>query len=610
MGSCACFQQFNFFIPRFIQSAISAFRKTRYKIFLTFVFLGLLAYGRTVTYPFVHDDVVFIQQNNRLADFNLTEIFSQKAGSASPVINTYYRPALEVLTRAQYRLFHRNPAGYHLFNVVLHIGNSFLVYLLSDIFSRGRKGLAFSVGLLFLLHPAQTEAVACIAGVSNLLFTSLCLFSFYLYLVSRAPQAQRQKRRICYGLSLGVFFISLFAKEQAVMLPFLILLYELCLAQDDAGGKGFRTFARVGEYVGVIGVYFVLRKALMAGGALPAVAFNQELGLRILSVPKTLLIYMRILFFPNDLHYYRSLDILQPFIWPSLGLVAAVGFIGGCVRWMQPPYRALAIFGGGWFLISLLPVLNIIPLINEYSLILTAEHFLYMPMAGASLFVVGSCHAVLSRISPQRQKIPGGIFIVGVSLIFLFMTIRQNRFWRAEVPLFERTVRFEKNFGRAHLLLGKAYYFQKDFLKATASYRRAREIMQGYASKATDANARRVYLGFIKGIHFDLAHCFEDVGDWGAAVGEYKNALVLDPGDGVIHNNLGVAYLKLGMMEDAPRSWEEALRLNPDDRMAVHNLAGYYLATGRKKEAEKFLERILVWDPQSEFARKNLGSND
>jgi tetratricopeptide (TPR) repeat protein len=544
-----------------------------------------LAYGRTVTYPFVHDDVVFIQQNNRLADFNLTEIFSQKPGSASPVINTYYRPALEVLTRAQYRLFHRNPAGYHVFNIILHILNSFLVYFLADIFSKGKKGLAFSVGLLFLLHPAQTEAVACIAGVSNLLFTSLCLVSFYLYV-----KAQRQKRRIYYGLSLWVFFISLLAKEQAVMLLFLILLYELCLAQDDVGGKGFCRIARVGGYAGVVAGYFILRKALMAGGALPAVMFNQELGLRILSIPKTLLIYMRILFFPNDLHYYRSLDVLQPFIWPCVGLVAVVALIFGCVRWIQPPYRALAVFGGGWFLVCLLPVLNIIPLINEYSLILTAEHFLYMPMAGAGLFVAGFFHALMNRISSQRRKIFGGILLAEVGFIFLFMTIGQNRFWRAEVPLFERTVRFEQNFGRAHLLLGKAYYFQKDFFKAAASYRRALEIMQGYASKATDAHARRVYLGFIKGIHFDLAHCFEAIGDWGGAVGEYKNALVLDPVDGVIHNNIGVAYLKLGMMEDARRSWEEAFRLNPDDRMAVHNLAGYYLATGRKEEAKKLWE--------------------
>ncbi len=580
MGSRNCFPQFNSFQTLFV-----------------FILLGLLAYGQTIAYPFVHDDVVFIQQNSRLADFDLREIFLKRSTPASVGINTYYRPALEVLIRAQYRLFQRDPAGYHLFNIILHIGNSFLVYLLADIFSKGRKGLAFAIGLLFLLHPVQTEAVACVAGVSNLLFTCLCLVSFYLYV-----KAQRQKGWGYYGLSLGAFFLSLLSKEQAVVLPLLILLYEFCFAQDGDRKKGFRW---VGVYAGVVIGYLLLRKILI-GGALPTVMFNQELGLRILSIPKTLLIYMRILFFPHDLHYYRSLDILQPFIAPCLGLVVVIVLIVGCVRRMPPPERILAVFGGGWFIVCLLPVLNIIPLINEYSLILTAEHFLYMPMAGAGLFIVVLGYGLLGRIILGKREMAGGFLFIGIGLVFLCLTIRQNRFWRAEVPLFERAVRFEQNLGRVHLLLGKAYYFQKDFSRAAASYQKAIEIMQRYASKTVDENARRVYLGFIKGIHFDLAHCFEALGDWGSSVAEYESALILDPGDGVIHNNLGVAYLKLGMMEEARRSWEEALRLNPDDRMAVNNLAACYLATGRTKEAKELLERILVGDPRSEFARKNL----
>jgi len=255
VGLCNYFQQF-----------------TSFKILLVFAFLGLLAYGQTIAYPFVHDDIVFIQQNNRLADFDLAEIFLKKTSSSSPVINTYYRPALEVLTRAQYRLFDRNPAGYHLFNILLHIANGFLVYLLAGIFFNKKKGLAFAVGLLFLSHPVQTEAVACVAGVSNLLFTFLCLISFYLYV-----KAQRQKGWGCYGLSLCAFFLSLLAKEQAVVLPLLVLFYEFCFARDSDREKGFR---RVGGYAGVVMGYFLLRKVLI-GGALPAVMFNQELGLNL-----------------------------------------------------------------------------------------------------------------------------------------------------------------------------------------------------------------------------------------------------------------------------------------------------------------------------------------
>jgi len=72
------------------------------------------------------------------------------------------------------------------------------------------------------------------------------------------------------------------------------------------------------------------------------------------------------------------------------------------------------------------------------------------------------------------------------------------------VPLFERMIRFEPRFGRGHILLARAYDADHRYDLARRHYMIALDIMQGYAAKASNAAARDVYLGFIRGIHADL----------------------------------------------------------------------------------------------------------
>ena len=115
-------------------------------IFLLFC-LGLTAYANVLFHPFVHDDLVFIANNPRIDKWDdLSGIFLKPSPQAPalPFANFYYRPLLDLLYKIQYRVFSLNPWGYHLFNVLLHIGNSILVYRLIALLSH-RKAMAFLV---------------------------------------------------------------------------------------------------------------------------------------------------------------------------------------------------------------------------------------------------------------------------------------------------------------------------------------------------------------------------------------------------------------------------------------------------------------------------------
>ncbi|HQP11994.1 MAG TPA: hypothetical protein PK470_04445, partial [Candidatus Omnitrophota bacterium] len=60
------------------------------------ILLGGLNFSQTFSYPFVHDDLVFIRNNPDIARWdNWRDIFASR--SPRGIVNAYYRPGLDVL---------------------------------------------------------------------------------------------------------------------------------------------------------------------------------------------------------------------------------------------------------------------------------------------------------------------------------------------------------------------------------------------------------------------------------------------------------------------------------------------------------------------------------
>ncbi len=596
------------------------------KVFFLLLAVGLLAYANAIFHPFVHDDVVFIRDNPTIADLKKPLSFfvtPPRPVESLSIINTYYRPFLEIFYRLEYRIFGLNPAGYHFVNILVHIINGFLVFLIGrSLFSERVVALGAvplqlffvqgALAMIFLVHPVQSEAVASIVGISNLLSALWVLLSFYFYMKSREG-----KNFICFQyLAAMFFFISLTTKESAVVVPLLLGVYELCFPIKEEAF--FKKWLRLLPILIIFGGYMWIRR-FVVGGMVPSVLeYEQEFVLRLLAVPGILATYVSLIFFPIGLHYYRCADILRPWLGPALACLAIFVLALVMIARLRDQRRVL-VFGFLWFLLSLAPTLNIVPLINEYSLVLAAEHFLYFPLVGFLLFAGGVVIELLSkkqkervnqsslaRAESTRWKQPAVIGCAAVVFILIVITVRQNSFWRSEVALFERTLKFEKDFGRGHILLGRAYYFKQNWAKALRHYQKALEIMSGYLSRVDHPEARRFYLGFIKGIYFDRAHIYEARGEMKKALDEYRRALDIDSGDHVLYNSAGVVSLRLGEMEAAQIYFKKAIDLNPKNFMAMTNLAVCYIYQGEFKIAEELLGRVLRLNPNFQQARINL----
>lgn len=562
-------------------------------VFLCFLVLGFLAYVPVLSYPFVHDEVVFIQQNPHQAALTDWRQMLHWERPAYAVTNAYWRPALEFLYHIQYRLFGLNPSGYHLTNILLHIINSSLIfYCLNMIFRR--PGMALAVAMIFLLHPVQSEAVACISGISNLLFVLFGLLSFLFY-------------RRSLGLSLGFYALALMSKEQAVVFPLLILLYELCMKDDrrePGKGKCFLLSGLAG-FIGISGLYLLLRKIFLGSALVSLWSYPQELVLRLLAIPRALLMYAQILLWPEGLHYYRSLDILAP--WQAAAAVLVLVILG-IVLWLRcfPSLRRPFLFGLGWFTVALLPTLNILPLIHEYSFIAAFEHFLYLPLAGFFLCLFLAGEQIVINIFKSRSRTVCLIILTLVSTLCLWLTGIQIKYWRGEIPLFERALQYEQGLGRVHFLLGQAYYFHKDYDRAVVEFTAARRIMETYLEKAGDAEAKLFYEGFLRDIYFDLAHCYEAQGRWPQAIEAYGRILKLVPDSAEIYNSIGHVYATTGDWAMAKGYFVKAVELDPRHLMALSNLAVCYIYEKDFQRAEDLLSRVLAIDSQFAPARRNL----
>src|ERR1044071_9061437 len=165
---------------------------------------------------FLWDDDVYITNNELLtAPDGLRRIwFSLDSPSQ-------YFPLVYTTFRAEHARWGLNPAGYHWFNLVLHISNALLVWL---VLARLKVPGAYLAGAIFALHPVQVESVAWITERKNVLMG----FFFLLTLLAWIAFVDERNRRpwMFYCFALIFYALALSAKATACTLPaalFLIL---------------------------------------------------------------------------------------------------------------------------------------------------------------------------------------------------------------------------------------------------------------------------------------------------------------------------------------------------------------------------------------------------
>jgi Tfp pilus assembly protein PilF len=91
------------------------------------------------------------------------------------------------------------------------------------------------------------------------------------------------------------------------------------------------------------------------------------------------------------------------------------------------------------------------------------------------------------------------------------------------------------------------------------------------------------------------------------AAQELERAIALDPDYAEAHNDLGVAYTRLGRYPEAMAELRRAIEMIPGESVPYSNLAGVLFLSGQRDEAEVNARRAIRLSPNNAQARLVLG---
>lgn len=331
--------------------------------------------------------------------------------------------------------------GFHLFNLLIHILNSLLVYGLALTFgrqvdpARAWQGVALLTALLFALHPVHTEAVTYLSGRS----ISLMATFYFAGLLTYAHGNQEGRLWLRYGASPALFVLALGVKESALLFPLALILWELCL-----GTKGREIGRRQWLHWLVFGVGFLVCighdrywEMMIQCARAHGLADNLRTQLNGAGYLLSRLVCLTGLNIDPDLPVVREWGSLWPLLLAGAGLG---GWALGRLR--TRPWLAFAL---GWMLLHLLALYIWLPRSDVAN-----ERHLYLADWGLFFLL-----AAESRRWWSHRMVVGGWGVV--LLVLLVATVARNQCYRSEVGLWSDTVAKSPGKARPYNNLGYAY---------------------------------------------------------------------------------------------------------------------------------------------------------
>ncbi len=342
------------------------------------------------------------------------------------------RPLTLFFFHWSFRLFGENPLGYQLVSVSLHIVATVCLFFLisewNNHVQRSREketqspflshqSLPFCAGLIFGLHPLQSQAVNYIWSQSMLWMTVFSMAA--LLLRSRVP-----------WLSLAAMQLAILSRTEAV------LLAPLLVMRDRTRWKWPLFLAAINT-----AAFF----ASMVKHSPDRVGWNHPSPMEFyLSQPLALLEYFRLMVLPTDLHIDR--DFAAPYVVYSwIGAASIAALIAAA--WTQRRRRPILAMGSFWVCLWLLPSM----LIPNTELV--SESRAYLAMAGFAC-IAASAVAYLGNFLMQTSRVPllTGVLAFGM----ISATMARNQLWKNEVALLQDAAEKSPRKARVRYNLGSA----------------------------------------------------------------------------------------------------------------------------------------------------------
>ena len=427
----------------------------------------VLVYGNTLVNQFAMDDELYIMRNAQVVDPSLQRLFSPNPVSA------VFRPVAFATLALNWALSGAEPFSYHLVNLVLHAGATWLLFvLLQELLGSTLQGktVAFVAALLYAVHPIHTEAVAWAVGRAELLAAGFLFAGWILHLRDRSIA------------SLACFALAMLSKESAVA------FFTLVLLGDYATGK-WKPRLRYALDAGLALLYLALLWKVHGGHFGPAEISTVDnplvdlpAGWRILNALRVAWKYVALQIYPamlscdysfNQIPVYRDWRHTLP---AALAAAAAAGVWIWALRKREAGW-ALA---GGIYFAGFAATANILTPTGT----ILGERLAYLPSAGFCLLV-----ALGWNWLRQKKEILAWGLLGAVVLVFSVRTVIRNRDWKDEFALYSSGVRAVPNDAKMHANLAGQYFLRNQLDLAAGEYQIALRILPDSAEALSSYSA-------------------------------------------------------------------------------------------------------------------------
>jgi tetratricopeptide (TPR) repeat protein len=418
------------------------------------------------------------------------------------------RPLTYLTFWLNYQTGGQDALGYHVVNLVLHLGAVLLAYECLRRLLPERAALVAAA--LFAVHPLQAEAVDYVWGRSIVLAVLLCFAALLCWITDR-PWA-----------AVACFAAALLAKEECAAFPLVLAL----LPEKPRGRPPIAVMLGLALAAGARVIY--------ATAVMPGAPAGLHAGISpwnyLLAQGPVILRYLRLLIVPYG--FTVDADIHVPPVWLGVLAWAAIAALAAFL-WR---YRSHA--WAPWLLaalILLIPSSSMFPAAD-----LSADRRMYLPMLGFA----AAAGWLLTRV---RRAALAAVLVVALTGV----SIGRTHVWMTEERLWREAVRRAPDKVRPKIQLSRAVPAEE----ALELLARARNLAP--YDPAVAAETGKILLS---------------EGQPAGALEEFGRALALDPLDARNFNNRGVVLDALGQIEAARQDFERALHMDPGLTEARQNL--------------------------------------
>ena len=522
-----------------------------------------------------------------------------------------------------------DPAGYHWVNLGLHCANVVLVYELGGlIFGAMLPSLALAA--LWGVHPLLTEAVTNVAGRADLIAAFGVLAGLICYIRGASAPEGRWAWLLALAAAQG---IGLFSKENAVVLPALILAYQFISPSRVLPRWTAAAFAALAV---PLALFFYLHH-----GSAPHIVIpfsenplvNAGFWTARITAAEVIAKFLWLFVWPGRLSPDYSYNAIPAFSWVAnwegaKAVIAVAVFLGALAFVLLRLTRRRSgdrtlVFFLAFFFVAAAPTSNLLVLIGS----IMAERFAYLPSVGLAGCVVAAISLLLKRrpsITPTIAWATAAVVCLG----FAAGTYARNVDWHDERSLWTSAVTVCPEAARPHYNLGTALAQRPDqLMEAIVQFQAAIRIRPDYPEAHYNlGNAYARIPGRIQDsvaeyeaavrVQPDLADAHYSLGNALAhmpgrltdAIREYQAALKFRRDSPVTHNNLGNVLAEAGRLNEAVAEYQAAIRLQPDYADAHNNLGNVLVQIpGRLNDAIAEYQTALRIDPNHFKAHTNLG---